>query len=230
MALPAMIAARPAYIASFILNVWSGGPPMQKSLSMICGLGIAIIGRRRNSRASRRTRKAAYLREHRRRFPLRHEHRQSVQSPRWPATDHRIRVWLYFRAGIANPDEERDDGRHGSRSRFERGWVSCVSGNQDQHGRYNRCIRFFSTAEDDAASKRHFLFLKCGRYFGLGLPGQLHRTLIGTHHRDGLSGVAKSAQLLGHVEPRMAGRLTINLGSDFPTLLPVEARRLKIVV
>src|SRR5215510_10639218 len=88
-------------------------------------IGHRDIGRRRNSRASRRTRKAAYLREHRRRFPLRHEHRQSVQSPRWPATDHRVRVWLYFRAGIAKPDEERDDGVHRSMPRFERGWVSC---------------------------------------------------------------------------------------------------------
>src|SRR5205085_6425100 len=35
-------------------------------------------------------------------------------------------------------------------------------------------------------------------------------------------------QLLGHVETRMAGRLTLDAGGDLPTLLLIEARRLKV--
>src|SRR5271155_5655114 len=35
-------------------------------------------------------------------------------------------------------------------------------------------------------------------------------------------------QLLGHVEARVAGRLTLDPGGDLPTLLQIKARRLKV--
>src|SRR5260370_21241891 len=38
----------------------------------------------------------------------------------------------------------------------------------------------------------------------------------------------ESGQLLGHIEPRMTGRLAIDPGGDLPTLLQVKTRRLKV--
>jgi len=35
-------------------------------------------------------------------------------------------------------------------------------------------------------------------------------------------------ELLGHIEPRMAGRLALDPGGDLPTLLRIEARRLEM--
>src|ERR1700738_5685973 len=49
----------------------------------------------------------------------------------------------------------------------------------------------------------------------------LHFHVFSALRQDGLG------QLLGHIEPRVAGRLAIYPGGDLPTLRQIETRRLK---